>query len=130
MQDLRSQNSCWARKNEASYNFTFERSKVYFIQSEQNAKATELLDLMAGAKNSFGQIEVRDSSFLESGKAPLPKDALAYRAADFSLDGHLTAVQHLNFFANLRGSQVCNNILVICEKMLPSDVQVQHFSDS
>lgn len=47
---------------------------------------------------------IKDSDFFARGKRPKLNEFLVYRSQDVILDDDLTAVDHLNLFAHLRGN--------------------------
>lgn len=60
--------------------------------------------MMAGKRESRGKMVIKDSDFFARGKRPKLNEFLVYRSQDVILDDDLTAVDHLNLFAHLRGN--------------------------
>ena len=60
--------------------------------------------MLAGDINCHGTVVIKDSDFFIRGKSPRLTDFLVIRSSTLVLDDELTAVEHLNLFAHLRGS--------------------------
>ena len=54
------------------YNFTIEKSKVYFLISNENAQKTKLMEMLAGERpcEDGGSIEINDSNFFVRDEHP------------------------------------------------------------
>ena len=88
------------------------------------------MEMLAGKRESQGQIVIKDSDFFARGKRPKLSEFLVYRSQDIVLDSNLTAHEHLNLFAHLRGNQKYKNTQLLCDSLLPQKVPVSQFSES
>ena len=75
--------------------------------------------MIAGLKDSKGTIVVKDSDFFARSKKPKLNEFLVYRSQDVVLDEDLTASDHLNLFAHLRGNQKFIYMQYLMERLLP-----------
>ena len=73
---------------------------------------------------------IKDGDFFARGSNPKVSEFITYRSSEIVLDGELTAMDHLNMYAHLRGNQKCKNTRILCEKLMPTKKQVKHFSES
>ena len=89
-----------------SYNFVVEKSKALFLIGEDDVMTTGLLELLAGERTvgQWGLITVKDNDFFSRSSKPKTSEFFSYRPAVLVLDEELTATQHLNLFAHLRGN--------------------------
>lgn len=75
---------------------------------------TNLMEMLAGQKNSRGKMVIKDSDFFARGKRPKLSEFLVYRSQDMILDHDITGDDHLNIFAHLRGNQKFQSIYMLC----------------
>jgi len=109
-----------------------EKSKVCCLIGNDSAQKTKLIEMLAGVRPCMagGTIEIRDNDFFVRGKRPKLSEFLAYRSSTVVLDDQLSAMQHLNIFAHLRGGQKYRNTRILCDKLFPEKTKVMHFSES
>mmetsp|Transcript_13824 Transcript_13824/g.17508 ORF Transcript_13824/g.17508 Transcript_13824/m.17508 type:complete len:140 (+) Transcript_13824:2164-2583(+) len=88
------------------------------------------MEMLAGLKPCKGKILVKDGDFFARSKRPNLSEFLVYRSSEVILDEDLTADEHLNIFAHLRGSQKYQNTTVLCNRLLPEKTRVKHYSES
>ena len=62
--------------------------------------------MIAGVRacNRGGSITVKDSDFFVRNNRPSMSDFVVYRSSEVILDDELTAIEHLNLFAHIRGN--------------------------
>ena len=77
------------------------------------------MEMLAGHRSSKGKLILKDSEFFARGKSPDISEFLVYRSQDIILDKDLTATDHLNLFAHLRGNQKFQSTRRLCDKLLP-----------
>lgn len=90
------------------------------------------MEMLSGERpcDDGANIEIYDNDFFVRDKQPKLSEFLAYRSSRLVLEDQLTAMQHLNMFAHLRGNQKFRNTRIICDKLLPESLLVKHYSES
>ena len=87
----------------AGYHFKVQKSQIFCLIGNEHAHKRNLMEMLAGRKASQGSIVLKDCDFFVRGEKPNLAEFMAYRPSEITLDGELTAMAHLNLFANLRG---------------------------
>lgn len=97
-----------------------------------SAQKTSFLEMLAGLQPCarLASLTIKDSDFFVRSEHPDFKDFMVYRSQRIVLDDELTAMQHLNLFAHMRGNQKYCSTRVLCEKLLPEAKKVGLFSES
>lgn len=86
--------------------------------------------MLAGDINSHGSVVITDNDFFIRGQSPRIKDFLVTRSSTLVLDDELTAAEHLNIFAHLRGSQKHRNTRILCDRLFPEKTKIRNYSES
>ena len=75
-------------------------------------------------------MSIKDSDFFTRSIRPNISDFLVYRSSEVILDNEMTAIEHLNLFAHIRGNQKHRNTRILCDKLLPEKLKVGEYSES
>ena len=108
------------------YELTLEKGKVICLIGNNCAQKTNLLEMIAGLRDCApgANMVIKDSDFFVRGNKPQISDFLVYRSSQVILDDELTAMEHLNIFAHIRGNQKHRNTRLLCVKLLPEKLKV------
>ena len=119
-------------KNAPIYEFKLQKSTITCLVGNDSSQQTHLMEMLAGQRacKGSGTMTVKDSDFFARGNNPKLTEFVTFRSSEVVLDDELTAVDHLNMYAHLRGSQKCKNTRILCEKLMPTNKQVKYFSES
>lgn len=117
-------------KDSPVYNLLVEKSQICCLIGTDSALKTNFMEMLAGKRDSKGQMIIKDGDFFARSKHPNLNEFLVYRSQDVILDDSLSAIDHLDLFAHLRGSQKYQNTQVLCDRLLPEKVPVKQFSES
>ena len=109
-----------------------KKGKVCCLIGNNCAQKTNLLEMIAGVRSCErgGTMTIKDSDFFTRSSRPSISDFLVYRSSEVILDNEMTAIEHLNLFAHIRGNQKHRNTRILCDKLLPEKLKVGEYSES